>query len=204
MGFSLVQVNGTRSVSMTTCRLVVRTVDRSVTGYRWVESLEAYCFTAIVGIDVDEAIRRLGGDPSVGDRRTFDECFWAAAGPQWVQIGRVSGGVLLAEHNGWRAEEAVTELSTGARLACFVRDVNAVMRFILADDGRVTADFDPLVDRPPASLGPATDGLPFGLFAAEPSALTLLHRVTGVRITSAWLNRSRRAVSLPPLTALVP
>jgi hypothetical protein len=194
---------GVPSGSTLTCRHAVRTVDRSVTGYRWVEALEAYCFTAIVGIDVDETIRRLGGDPSAGDRRTFDECFWAAAGPQWVQIGRVAGGVLLAEHNGWRAEEAVNELSTGARLACFVRDVNAVMRFILADDGRVTADFDPLVDRPPTSLGPAADGLPFGLFAAEPSALTLLHRVTGVRITPAWLNRSRRAVPLPPLTALV-
>jgi hypothetical protein len=174
-----------------------------MTGYGWVEALEAYCFTAIVGLEADEAIRRLGGDPAGGDRRTFDECFWAAAGPQWVQIGQVSRGVLLAEHNGWRAEEAVHELSAGARVACFVRDVNAVMRFILAVDGRVVADFDPLVDAPPASLRSAAAGLPFGLFAAEPSAMALLHRVTGIRVTPGWLHRSRRAFQVPAFTALV-
>jgi len=172
-----------------------------VTGYGWVEALEAYCFTALVGIDADEAIRRLGGDPSTRDRRTFDECFWAAAGPQWVQIGRVQGGVLLAEHNGWRAEEAVYDLSEGARVACFFRDVTAVMRFVYAVDGHVVADFDPLVDEAPSTLDAA--GLPFGLFAAEPCAMALLRRVTGVRVTPSWLNRPQRAVLLPPLTALV-
>jgi hypothetical protein len=177
-----------------------------MTGYAWVEALEAYCFTAVVGVDVDEAVRRLGGEHR-GHRRTFDECFWAAAGPQWAQFGVVTPGVLVAEHNGWRAEESVVELSAGARVACFFRNVSAVMRFLYAVDGVVVADFDPLLDRVPVGSSgvpeSAATGLPFGLFGAESSAMTLLERVTGVRVTPRWLNRPQRAVRLPPLTALV-
>jgi hypothetical protein len=174
-----------------------------VTGYAWIEELEAYCFTALVGLPPEEAIRRLGGDPTTVDRRTFDECFWPAAGPQWVQVGPVGSGVLVAEHNGWRAEEVVEELSTGARLACFVRDVNAVMRFVYAADGTVLADFDPLVDGArPAALDPMLAGLPFGLFAAEASALVLIERLTGVAVTPAWLGHRQPAARLPPLAAL--
>src|SRR5262245_26416081 len=166
-------------------------------GYAWVESLEAYCFTAVVGVEPDEAMRRLGSDPCSCQPRTFEECFWAADGPQWAQVGEVDGGVLLAEHNGWRAEESVEALSRGARLACFFRNVQAVMRFVYAEDGRVMADFDPLIDGRPEAL-PA-DGLQFGLFAAEPSALTLVERLTGIRVRRTWLNAPQRAVPFPPL-----
>jgi hypothetical protein len=41
--------------------------------------------------------------------------------------------------------------------------------------------------------------LPFGLHAAEPSAMTLLERSTGVRVTRSWLSRRQPAVRLPPL-----
>jgi hypothetical protein len=180
-----------------------------VAGYEWVESLEAFCFTAVVGLDVDEAIRRLGGDPRLSGRsRTFAECFWPADGPQWVQIGAVGGGLLLAEHNGWRAEEVVESLSRGARLACFFRNVQAVMHFVYAVDGRVIAEFDPLLDRAaragvdPHSIDPQLQGLPFGLFGAEPSALTLLERLTGVQVVPSWLETPQRAVAFPPLPAI--
>ena len=175
-------------------------------GYGWVEALEAYCFTAVVGLDLDEAIRRLGGDPARADgQRTFDECFWPADGPQWAQVGRLHAGLLVAEHNGWRAEEEAESLSRGGRLACFYRNVNAVMRFVYAVDGKVLAAFDPLLDsRPeegaePRVLDPWLRGLPFGLHAAEPSAMTLLERSTGVRVTRSWLSRRQPAVRLPPL-----
>ncbi len=178
-------------------------------GYEWVEQLEAYCFTAIVGLDADEAIRRLGGDPALGAYlRTFAECFWPADGPQWVQVGAVGGGLLLAEHNGWRAEEIIESLSRGAQVASFFRNVHAVMHFVYAVDGRVLAEFDPLLDQAPKggedprSLDPALQGLPFGLFAAEPSALTLLERLTGVRVVRSWLDTPQRAVAFPPLPAI--
>lgn len=176
-----------------------RASDDRCVAYEWVDSLEAYCFTAAVGLSPAEAVRRLHGVPAVA-RRTFAECFWPAAGPQWAQLGTVDGGLLVAEHNGWRAEEAVERLSAGARVACFVRDVHAVMRFVYAIDGRIVADFDPLLDRePPRRLEPALHGLSFGLFTAETSALQALERLTGVRVARSWLDTPQRCVTLPPL-----
>jgi hypothetical protein len=175
-------------------------------GYGWVETVEAFCFTAVVGIDVDEAIRRLGGKPGQAEgTRTFDECFWPADGPQWAQVGSVDGGLLVAEHNGWRAEEAVESLSRGARLACFFRNVQAIMHFVYAVDGRILAEFDPLLERGPRTgedphtIDAALQGLPFGLFGAERSSLTLLERLTGVRVEPDWLAAPQRAIVLPPL-----
>lgn len=174
--------------------------------YAWVERLEAYCFTAIVGLDADEAIRRLGGDPrAAAGQRTFDQCFWPADGIQWAQVGEVDGGVLVVEHNGWRAEEVVEDLSIGARTACFYRNVQAVMHFVYAVDGEVLAEFDPLLERAAAAgtsprvLDDVVGDLPFGLFGAEASALSLLERLTGVRVARTWLETPQRAVALPPL-----
>ena len=179
-------------------------------GYEWVESLEAFCFTAVVGLDPPETARRLDGDVADGELRTFDECFWAADGPQWAQIGPVEGGVLVAENNGWRAEECIERLSKDVRVACFFRNVQAVMHFVYAVDGRILAEFDPLLDigprtgHDPHSIDPALQGLPFGLFGAERSALTLLERLTGVSIDPDWLAAPQRAVVLPPLTSPIP
>jgi hypothetical protein len=176
-----------------------------VGGYEWVDSLEAYCFTAVVGLELDEAVVRLGGDPAATQARTFDECFWVADGPQWALVDQVDGGVLVAEHNGWRGEEAVGPLSRGARLACFFRNVQAVMHFVYAVDGTVVAEFDPLLHRHPTEHGEGTaiagemEGLGFGLFAAEPSSLSLLQRLTGVTVRESWLTTPQRAVALPPL-----
>jgi hypothetical protein len=178
-----------------------------VTTYGWVEELEAYCFTALVGLDADEAIRRLGGDPAAVERDlTFEQCFWPADGVQWAQVGAVGSGVLVAEHNGWRAEEVVEILSLGARMACFFRNVHAVMHFVYAIDGEVLAEFDPLLEHSAAAgvqprvLDGVVGDLPFGLFGAEPSAMSLLERLTGVRVERSWLDAPQRAVALPPAT----
>jgi hypothetical protein len=175
--------------------------------YRWVEEIEAFCFTALVGLDEDETIRRLGGDPSlVAPPKTFDQCFWPADGTQWAQVGRVNGGLFVAEHNGWRAEEVAEQLSLGARMACFFRNVQAVMHFVYAVDGEVLAEFDPLLERAAASgadpriLDRVAGDLPFGLFGAESSAMALLERLTGVRVERGWLESPQRAVALPPAT----
>jgi hypothetical protein len=169
--------------------------------YDWVERWEAYCFTAVVGLEPDETVRRLGGDPHTVQPRTFEECFWTADGPQWTLVDRVEPGVLVAEHNGWRAEEAAETLSKGARLACFFRNVQAVMHFVYAVDGAIVAEFDPLMEREAhcPAIAPALDGLHFGLFGAESSSLSLLARLTGVRVASAWLATRHPAVALPPL-----
>jgi hypothetical protein len=173
--------------------------------YGWITRLDAYCFTALLGISADDVAARLRADPVGANRRTFDECFWTVDDPQYAQLAPAGDGVILAEHNGWRAEEEAEALSRGGRLASFYRNVNAVMRFVYAVDGKVQAAFDPLLDsRPeegcdPRVLDPWLRGLPFGLHAAEPCAMTLLERCTGVRVTRSWLNRRQPAVRLPPL-----
>ena len=176
-----------------------------VVDYGWVENLEAFCFTAVVGLDPDETVRRLDGEGGFGQTRTFEDCFWTADGPQWAQVGPVDTGVLVAENNGWRAEECIERLSKDAQVACFFRNVQAIMHFVYAVNGLVLAEFDPLVETWPASgadpsaIAGALDGLTFGLFAAEESALVLMERLTGVRVEPAWLESPQRAVRLPPL-----
>jgi hypothetical protein len=44
----------------------------------------------------------------------------------------------------------------------------------------------------------AAGDLPFGLFGAEASAMSLLERLTGVRVRPDWLDTPQRAVALPP------
>jgi hypothetical protein len=174
--------------------------------YAWVEPLEAYCFTAVNGLDADEVISRLGADPHECRRLTFEECFWTVDAPQWAQVGVLDGGVLVAEHNGWRGEEEAAALSTHARTTSFCRDVSAAMRFSHAVDGVVLAAFDPLLEpapvlgADPGCLDDLLTDLPFGLHAAEVSAMALLERVTGVRVSADWLRRPQRAIRLPPLS----
>ncbi len=178
-----------------------------MTGYAWVDGLDAYCFTVLHGVEVDEAIRRLGGDPGATQRRTFEECFWRPDCAQWIQVGPVGAGVVLAENNGWRVSEDDTamNLSRGGRLTSTFCDVSAVMRFVYAVDGVIRAAFDPLLDkRPEEGTDPrCLDGLladlPFDLDAVARSAMTLMERISGVRIEAGWLDDRQRAFALPPL-----
>lgn len=175
-------------------------------GYEWVDGLEAYCFTVIHGPDAEEVLRRLGGAPD-GQPRTFDECFWDAAGPQWVQLDRVGDRVLMAENNGWRGSEDETalELSRGGWLASVFCNVSAVMRFVYAVDGDLRAAFDPLLDKHPVQGGDPRcldrllDDLTFDLSSVARSAMLLLERLTGVAVTPAWLDRPHPAYPLEPL-----
>ena len=177
-----------------------------MSGYEWVDSLEAYCFTVIHGTDRDEVLRRLGGTAD-RQKRTFDECFWDASGPQWVQLDRVGDQVLMAENNGWRGSEDETALalSRGGWLASVFCNVSAVMRFVYAVDGDLRVAFDPLLDKRPGQgsdprcLDRLLDGLTFDLSSVARSTMVLLERLTGVAVTPAWLGRAQPAYPLEPL-----
>lgn len=196
-----------------------------MTGYAWIDGLEAYCFTVIYGVEPDEVIRRLGGDPAETELRTFEECFWRPDEPQWIQIGLIGGAspsgsprpaahhdphrpaVVLAENNGWRVSEDETAmaLSRGGWLASTFCDVSAVMRFVYAVDGGIRVAFDPLLDKRPEEgndprcLDKMLEGLPFDLDAVARSSMVLLERLTGVRIDPEWFERPQRAFPLAPL-----
>lgn len=178
-----------------------------MTGYAWVDGLEAYCFTVLRGVPADEVIRRLGGDPRECQSRTFDECFWRPDNPQWLQIGTVGGSVVLAENNGWRVSEDETAiaLSRGGWLTSTFCDVSAVMRFVYAVDGDIRAAFDPLLDKRPEEgsdprcLDELLADLPFDLDAVARSTMLLMERISGVRVEPEWLERPQRAFALAPL-----
>ena len=152
----------------------------------------------VVGLDPDEAIRRLGGDLAGSEPRTFDECFWPADGPQWAQVGPGRAAACWSPSTtAGGPRRASSALSQGARVACFFRNVHAVMHFVYAVDGRVLAEFDPLLGRlaarrRPSAIAPAWTACRSGCSAAEPSALALLERLTGVRVAPAWLDAPQR------------
>jgi hypothetical protein len=177
-----------------------------VSGYEWIDKVDAYCFTVVRGPDVDAVLERLGS-PAEGERRTFDECFWDATGPQWVQVGRVGDRVIMAENNGWRGSEDETalELSRGGWLASVFCNVNAVMRMVYAVDGDLRVAFDPLLDRRPVQgsdprcLDRLLVGLTFDLSEVAQATMVLLERLTGVGIAREWLDRPQPAYALEPL-----
>ena len=80
------------------------------------------------------------------------------------------------------------------------------MHFVYAVDGEVVAEFDPLLDTAvvagtrPRAMDAAMKGLAFGLHAAEPSAMSLIERLTGVTVSDQWLRQPQRAVRLPSMS----
>ena len=80
--------------------------------------------------------------------------------------------------------------------------------FLPPDDALFVAEFDPLLDtsggapagrRLPHAITAEMLDLPFGLHAAEVSAMLLLERMTGVRVSAEWLLHPQPAALLPPL-----
>ena len=123
--------------------------------------------------------------------------------------GRPTVASCVAEHNGWRAEERAARLSEGAgspassatsRPSC-TSCTPSTARCWPSSTRWWTDCHRPARD--PEAIGPALEGLAFGLFSAEPSALTLLERLTGVRIQRSWLDSPQRAVAAPALFSAV-
>jgi hypothetical protein len=160
--------------------------------YRWVETdsrMDAYCVTAVSGVALDDVVRRFAGDASTAVEATFEESFNGAPAQNYVLVGEVPGGVLVAENNGWRGadQEVAARASRGGRLASFYRSVNADMSFVHAVDGSVVVWFDPLLENVPVALAEAASGLPFDGDVVEAASFALLERLTGIRVERAWL-----------------
>jgi uncharacterized protein DUF6461 len=181
--------------------------------FAWVEDgerLSAACFTAVVGVEADEAVTRLGGLLETERRATFAEAFNPYPDAQYVVFDEVAPGVLLAENNGWEGSrpELAQALSRGGRLAGVYWSVNADMSFVYAVDGVLLTRFDPLlVEQPWAGAEPrALDGLvadlPFGADAPRAASFALLERLTGMSVGLEWLDAAHRCAEVRPLPEL--
>lgn len=176
----------------------------------WVDEGErpmAACFTAVLGVDVEEAVRRFGGELATQRVATFDEAFNEYPDTQHLLYERVGDAVLVAEHNGWEGSrpEVAEAVSRDGRLASVYWSVNADMSFVYAVEGIVVAWFDPLlIEQPWAGSDPGAvvelcRDLSFGVEGALRDSFTLLERLTGVVIEQDWLLVPHRCVDVTPL-----
>jgi hypothetical protein len=120
-----------------------------------------------------------------------------------VQVDELDGWTTLIEPFGWAGAtpDVLARLSAGGGRAVNVYwNVNALMHVGWADDGRVVASFDPLLDDRPDGREPEEADLPFGdPDRALRAALVLVERLTGVRIERAWLLDNARPTSEIPV-----
>jgi hypothetical protein len=118
-----------------------------------------------------------------------------------VQVDELDGWTTLIEPFGWAGAtpDVLARLSKGGRAVNVYWNVNALMHVGWADDGRIVASFDPLLDDRLDGGEPEEADLPFG----DPerslrAALVLAERLTGVRIERTWLlDRTRPTSEIP-------
>lgn len=119
-----------------------------------------------------------------------------------VQVDQLDGWTTLIEPFGWAGAtpNVLARLSAGGGRAVNVYwNVNALMHVGWADDGRIVASFDPLLDDRSGGGEPEEADLPFGdPERALRAAFVLAERLTGVRIERAWLlDRVRPTSEIP-------
>jgi Family of unknown function (DUF6461) len=109
-----------------------------------------------------------------------------------TRIGRLGGWLTFLEPNGGLLAMAAGPASQAGRVVGFAESIDAGMQFVLAEGGAMRRSFDPLLDEPGEGYGralPEESGLPFGGIddPVVAAAFALMERITGQRITPAWL-----------------
>jgi len=154
-----------------------------------------------VALDRLNPTRSIEGELSLGEAGdlfldAFDRSHLA------VQVDELDGWATLIEPFGWAGAtpDVLARLSAGGGRAVNVYwNVNALMHVGWADDGRIVASFDPLLDDRPDHREPEEADLPFGdPNLALRAAFVLAERLTDVRIGRDWLlDRARPTSEIP-------
>ncbi|MCA0144204.1 DUF6461 domain-containing protein [Blastococcus sp. LR1] len=173
--------------------------------YDWFD-IEAIALTFLRGARLEEVVHVLRLDPATERMRTFDDAeedpdVSSDAFP--VQMEELEGWLVVVEPNGFLMTDhhVLSRLSRGGTAICWFRNINAVSDFLVARDGEIVRAFDPVLfdDEEGAPL-PEEEGLDFADEDADPDALalTLMERLTGVRIEESWLLERPRRTWLAP------
>jgi hypothetical protein len=133
----------------------------------------------------------------------LDDFAW---GSELLQADQVLDWAVFVEPWGWATSlsEIVAGTSKGGSAISVFWNVNAVMRVVVARDGQVVREFDPLIYDDGGAPMPEEVGLPFGeVGPSRGAALVVAERLTGVALTKNWLLERRRPtyrIALPPST----
>ena len=164
----------------------------------WADSAEAMTIALTKDVS-DVAVRSaLVIDPEPGFRATFSEALDRQdhAGDSYiVQVDQVGDWQVLIEPNGFllSMQEISAPLSRDGQLIAAFWNVNSLMTFMFAVNGRVLREFDPLLYAAGGDALPEEAGLPFGRHGRPRVAtLALILRMTGVTLTADWLLRKPR------------
>jgi hypothetical protein len=151
-----------------------------------------------------DAIFEAGGHgiPSRRFRSSITDVLWSQTldsifGEEGILIDRIGEWVLFIAPNGWEysSHKVVTGVSRLGRVVSVFWNVEAVMQVLVADSGRITRDFDPLLYDPVGAI-PEEAELPFGDVEAPLKAASLVfaERLTGERLTLDFLFRPHDGV----------
>ena len=168
--------------------------------YSWIEDWEGIgcCVALVRDVAAEEALVRLVTKPKttvgrVEQIRTWAEGHQYPAYGNSVEATTVGDWTVIVEINGYQAtlDEPLARLSRGTKAAVVYWNVNALMGFYWSVDGTQVRYFDPLLYDNPGWLGnplPQEEGLTFGLGHPRAAAMACAERLTGVRLTRAFLD----------------
>ncbi|MEV8440455.1 DUF6461 domain-containing protein [Actinosynnema sp. NPDC051121] len=168
-----------------------------IASYDWIEHQDVVLtFAVIQRATVQEVVRTYGGDPAESQLMTTIEAEDAALddpGFFYVQVFEHETSVIALENNSWTGtlpEIARRASADGASFFSVHWNVNGLFRITEAEDGTITASFDPMrvdADDPGALVPPWATEVSFEVGKLRATSLAAAERRTGVAFDQAWL-----------------
>jgi hypothetical protein len=192
-------------------RATARTPGASPEDYTWERSSslqDIYTIVFVRGLDEHEVLRRIGAaDEDI--RLITDEDYSQPEGPEIITVRRIEDWTIAIEDCGWRAREALPDLSRdGGEAVIALRHDYAQHQVTYAVDGQLITDINPgfPIDRhgaDPDRLNHHLRELGIDPAASDSidnpiqAALALASRITGVIITPQHLRRPILGAAIP-------
>jgi hypothetical protein len=183
--------------------------------FSWISELEEEyivpTISLIEGVESDDVIRRLGGDPAATRSLTAAEALELADDSEFVGVGQVGNIAYTIESIGYVAAVpgVVRDLSRGGRCFSVRFDVNGADSVHYAVDGDLVVyeEHDGPVNSLRADDPRWRTSWCDGLLDAEgrwgANILALAEKVMGVPIQQSWFIEPLRTVELPPVSRYV-
>lgn len=179
------------------------------TKYTWAEHEDiVLTVAAISGKTEAQVVEIYGGNPDESQDLTFAEAEDLGPdtqdGPAYFEVFPVGSHVVALENNGWSGTIPEIARRTSRPTGSFVSvswNVNGVFRIVQAQDGKITAWFDPLYGS--EQVGPAdvipdwAHGVDFAIGQLRSICLAVWEEQGGVSFEHAWLTGKLPTYRIP-------